>query len=62
MKTQLYGEFNNEGDWSVEFNPIEDIKNVDKRRAALGLCSLKDYALLHNMNLPDDYLPAKKKK
>jgi hypothetical protein len=58
LPTQLYGEWNEFG--SKEFNPIDDIKNIDKRRAALGLCSLRDYALIHNMNLPRDYVFKKK--
>jgi hypothetical protein len=54
LTTQLYGEWNESG--SKEFTPIEDIANVDKRREELGLCSLKDYALLNGMNLPKDYI------
>lgn len=60
MTTQLYGEWNEQGDGSTEFNTIEDIQYVDKRRAVLGLCSLKDYALLHKMNLPKEYQSSKK--
>lgn len=62
LSNQLYGEWNGEGNGSVQFNSIEDIANIDKRRAKLGLCSLADYALLHNLNLPKDYIPPKKKR
>lgn len=35
----LYGSFNNK-------TPIQDIKNVDKRRASIGACSLANWRLL----------------
>ncbi len=57
LPTQLYGEWNEPG--SNTFNPIEDIENVDNRRAIFGLAPLKDYALLHNMILPKEYMPPK---
>ncbi len=62
MQTQLYGEWNDGGRSGVYFSPIEDIKNVDKRRFALGLCSLQDYAILNSMELPKDYNPPKNNK
>lgn len=58
-KTQLYGEWNNQQEGSDEFNPIEDIQNIDKRRGEFGLCSLKDYAIMHQLKLPKDYVPPK---
>jgi tetratricopeptide (TPR) repeat protein len=58
MKTQLYGEWNT----ATTFNPIEDIANVDKRRYALGLCSLRDYALMRNLKLPQGYVYLEKQK
>ena len=61
MQTQLYGEWN-DGANKNQFNPIEDIQNVDKRRAELGLCLLSDYTLLHNLILPKDYPSTKNRK
>jgi hypothetical protein len=55
----LYGEWN-EGA-ADGFNPIEDIENVDKRRAELGLCTLEDYALIHKLKLPKEYKAPLKK-
>jgi hypothetical protein len=43
-KKQLYGtnfEWNAGGE--IIFKPIEDIKNVNKRRAEVGLCTLDEY-------------------
>jgi hypothetical protein len=60
MKTQLYGEYT-ESDGG-EIPAIEDIANVDIRRAALGLGSLQDYALLHGKSLPKGYIPLIQKK
>lgn len=54
LKTQLYGEWNEWG--SGEFAPIEDIQNVDKRRAELGLCTLEKYAQIQHLKLPSNYL------
>jgi tetratricopeptide (TPR) repeat protein len=53
LKTQLYGEFNEMG--RTEFIEIEDIQNVDKRRAEIGLCTLKEYADRRGMILPKNY-------
>jgi tetratricopeptide (TPR) repeat protein len=53
-KTQLYGEYNEMG--SKEFYPIEDIANVDKRRKEVGLCTLREYSLKNNLNLPKNYI------
>jgi tetratricopeptide (TPR) repeat protein len=55
MKTQLYGEFNEIG--SDEFNLIEDIENIDKRRSEIGLCTLEEYSLIFHMKLPQGYKP-----
>lgn len=59
-KTQLYGEWNPEG--SKEFYPIENIAEIDKRRKAIGLCTLKEYAKINEMNLPKDYIYESKKR
>lgn len=56
-KTQLYGEYNQIG--ATEFYPIEDILNIDKRRAEIGLCSLREYSLYSNLKLPMDYKSSK---
>jgi hypothetical protein len=58
MKSQLYGEWNG---GSKEFYPIENVGEVDKRRGALGLCSLEDYAKMKGMNLPKGYTKLKSK-
>ncbi len=43
-KRQLYGtQFKRLPDGSIEFLPIEDEINVNKRRAELDLCSLQEY-------------------
>jgi tetratricopeptide (TPR) repeat protein len=54
MKTQLYGEYSDFG--SNDIYPIEEVGNVDKRRAQLGLCSLRDYALRTGKKLPEGYV------
>jgi hypothetical protein len=48
---QIYGTFNK----FDEFNPIEDIKNIDKRRKSIGLEPLRDYAKKQNLKLPSGY-------
>ncbi len=53
--SQLYGCYNVPSN-NYEFYPIVDIKNVDKRRKEIGLCSLKEYATLNNIKLPKEYL------
>lgn len=50
-KKQLYGSFNSK----KEFNPIEDIKEIDIRRKKLGLESLKDYAFKKELSTPKEY-------
>lgn len=57
-KISLYGStnmfyYNNRG--KSEFNPIEDIENVDKRRVAIGLLPLQTIPL--DMNVPKDNYP-----
>jgi hypothetical protein len=49
---QTYGNFNR----SDEFEPIDDIKNVDIRRRKIGLCSLKEFANDKGLILPKDYI------
>ncbi len=62
-KTQVYGEFNlfDHGDenYSPNLNPIEDIKNVDKRRAEIGLMSVEESAKVKGGALPDEYIKMK---
>ncbi|MCC6448273.1 MAG: hypothetical protein IT215_06275 [Chitinophagaceae bacterium] len=53
--SQIYGCYNVPSN-EYEFYPIVDIKNVDKRRKEIGLCSLKEYATLNNIKLPKEYL------
>ena len=53
MKTQIYGEWNDMG--TGEITPIEDIENVDKRRAEFGLCTLEQYAKIYHLKLPANY-------
>jgi len=65
-KTQVYGEYNFFDDgvknYSPNLNPIEDIKNVDKRRAEIGLMSLEESAKVKGDALPDEYIKMKAQK
>lgn len=62
--TQKYGEYNlfsrGENNYSPNSNPIDDIENVDKRRAELGLMPLEDYAIIQKGELPESYKKMKK--
>ncbi len=63
--TQKYGEYNfynyKQKNYSPNKNLIEDIENVDKRRAEIGLMSLEDWAKGKEGTLPDDYIKMKAK-
>ncbi len=63
--TQIYGEFDlydcGQVNYSPDLNPIEDIENVDKRRAELGLMPLEDWAKIHDGALPEAYKKMKEK-
>ncbi|MFI5221133.1 MAG: hypothetical protein ACHQK8_02320 [Bacteroidia bacterium] len=50
-ESQMYGEYN----WLDKFNPIMDIKNVDKRRKELFLIPLSYKAKLDHLKLPAGY-------
>jgi hypothetical protein len=53
QKMQYYGQYINTA--IKIFVPIWDIKNVDERRAEIGLPSLYEYAQMKNVELPKDY-------
>ncbi len=52
---QIYGYFNVSTN-NYDFYPIIDIENVDKRRAEIGLCTLKEFAKINGIILPKDYI------
>jgi hypothetical protein len=61
QKIQYYGQGYNRQ--SHALIPIWDIKNVDKRRAEIGLAPLYQYAKLKGLELPFEYImPEQKKK
>ncbi len=63
--TQIYGEYNlidqGEKNYSPDLNPIEDMENVDKRRAELGLMTLEEWAKVQHGALPEAYKKMKEK-
>lgn len=56
LEPQLYGEWIENGN----IGEIEDIRNIDKRRAAIGLESYYEFCLKNNYTLPKDYIIPKK--
>lgn len=56
-RTQIYGTY---WSWSqLEESPIEDIENVDKRRALVGMPPLWYMGVTQGIKLPDGYKPNK---
>lgn len=59
FQPQLYGEWIENG----EIGEIEDIKNLDKRRAKIGLESFYEFCFKNNYIMPKDYtIPTKYRK
>lgn len=56
LQPQLYGEWIENG----KIGKIEDIKNLDKRRAAIGLEPYYEFCFKNNYTLPKDYIIPKK--
>jgi hypothetical protein len=54
-KMQLYGTLVMYSNGKTVYQPIYDIKNVDKRRKGMGLGDLKTNALIRDAELPEGY-------
>jgi len=53
---QIYGTFNSKTTGEIIYNPIFDIKNLDKRRLSIGLHTLSDFNKSQKIiNYPDGY-------